>query len=68
VAYAKSGKDLIIIGNECLYDSLQMHGLYSILPVDIVSVEGEGSHTIETVGSGKNIFEEVSFNEVLSFR
>ncbi|AKB74591.1 hypothetical protein MSLAZ_1330 [Methanosarcina lacustris Z-7289] len=68
VAYAKSGKDLIIIGNECLYDSLQMHGLYSILPVDIVSVEGEGSHTIETVGSGKNIFEEVSFNEVYLHR
>jgi len=64
VAYAKSGKDLIVIGNECLYDSLQMRGLYSILPVDIISVEDEGSHTIETVGSGKNIFEDVMFSEV----
>ncbi|KKG10700.1 hypothetical protein EO92_02675 [Methanosarcina sp. 2.H.A.1B.4] len=64
VAYAKSGKDLIVIGNECLYDSLQMRGLYSILPVDIISVEDEGSHTIETVGSGKNIFEDVTFSEV----
>ncbi|WP_440944946.1 DUF7408 domain-containing protein [Methanosarcina sp. T3] len=64
VDYAKSGKDLIVIGNECLYDSLQMRGLYSILPVDIISVEDEGSHTIETVGSGKNIFEDVTFSEV----
>ena len=64
VAYAKSGKDLIVIGNECLYNSLQMHGLYPILPVDISSVEKEGSHTIETVGSGKNIFDDVSFSEV----
>ncbi|TFH06188.1 MAG: hypothetical protein E4H06_00145, partial [Methanosarcina sp.] len=64
VAYAKSGKDLIVIGNECLYDSLQMRGLYSILPVDIISVEEERSHTIETVGSGKNIFGDVSFSEV----
>lgn len=64
VAYAKSGKDLIVIGNECLYDSLPMHGLYSVLPVNIISVEDEGSHTIETVGSGKNIFEDVTFGEV----
>ena len=64
VAYARSGKDLIVIGNECLYDSLQMRGLYPILPVDIISVEKEGSHTIETVGSGKNIFDDVSFSEV----
>ncbi|AKB35787.1 hypothetical protein MSSAC_1197 [Methanosarcina siciliae C2J] len=64
VAYAKSGKDLIVIGNECLYDSLPMHGLYSVLPVDIISVEDEGSHTIETAGSGKNIFEDVTFGEV----
>lgn len=64
VAYAKSGKDLIVIGNECLYDSFQMRGLYPILPVDISSVEKEGSHTIETVGSGKNIFDDVSFSEV----
>jgi hypothetical protein len=64
VAYAKSGKDLIVIGNECLYDSLQMRGLYSVLPVDIISVEDEGIHTIETVGSGKNIFEDVTFSEV----
>lgn len=64
VAYAKSGKDLVVIGNECLQDSLQMQGLYSILPVDIKSVEKEGSHTIETVGSGTNIFDDVSFNEV----
>jgi len=64
VAYAKSGKDLIVIGNECLYDSLQMRGLYSVLPVDIISVEDQGSYTIETVGSGKNIFEDVTFSEV----
>ncbi len=64
VAYARSGKDLIVIGNECLYDSFQMRGLYPILPVDITSVEKEGSHTIEIVGSGKNIFDDVSFNEI----
>ncbi|AKB21527.1 VWA domain-containing protein [Methanosarcina sp. WH1] len=64
VAYAKSGKDLIVIGNECLYDSLQMRGFYSILPVDIISVEDEDSHTIEAVGSGKNIFKDISFSEV----
>ena len=63
-AYAKNGKDLIVIGNECLHDSLQMHGLYSILPVDIQSVAKEGSYTIETVGSGTNIFDDVSFGEV----
>jgi hypothetical protein len=63
-AYAKNGKDLMIIGNECLYDSLQMHGLYPILPVDLISVEEKGSYTIETAGSGKNIFEDVSFSEV----
>lgn len=64
VTYAKSGKDLIVIGNECLYNSSAMHGFYSILPVDIKSVGKEGSHTIETVGSGTNIFDVVSFNEV----
>ncbi len=63
-AYAKNGKDIIVIGNECLYDSLQMHGLYSVLPVDIVSIEEKGSYTIETVGSGKAIFDDVSFGEV----
>jgi len=63
-AYAKNGKDLIVIGNECLHDSLQMHGIYSILPVDIQSVAKEGSYTIETVGSGTNIFDDVSFGEV----
>jgi hypothetical protein len=64
VDYAESGKDLIVIGNECLYNSSAMHGLYSILPVDINSVEKEGSNTIETVGSGKAIFDDVSFSEV----
>ena len=64
VAYAESGKDLIVIGNECLYNSSAMHGLYSILPVDIKSVDKEGSPTIETVGSGKAIFDDVSFSEV----
>jgi hypothetical protein len=64
VAYAESGKDLIVIGNECLYNSSAMHGLYPILPVDIKSVDKEGSHTIETMGSGKNIFDAVSFEEV----
>lgn len=64
LTYAKSGKDLIVIGNECLYSSPIMHGLYSILPVEIKSVEKEGSHTIETVGSGNNIFDDVSFSEV----
>jgi len=63
-AYAKNGKDLLVIGNECLYDSLQMQGLYPILPVDLISVEEKGSYTIETAGSGKNIFEDVSFSEV----
>ncbi len=53
VTSAKNGKDLIVIGNECLYNSSAMHGLYSVLPVDIKSVDKEGSHTIETVGSGK---------------
>lgn len=64
VAYAKNGKDLIVIGNECLYDSLQMHGLYSILPVDIISVGNEGSYIIDALGSGTNIFDDVSFSEV----
>lgn len=64
VTYAKSGKALIVIGNECLYNSSVMHGLYPILPVDINSVDKEGSHIIETVGSGKNIFDDVSFSEV----
>lgn len=64
VAYAQGGKDLIVIGNECLYDSSAMHGLYPILPVDIKSVEKEGGQTIETAGSGINIFDDVSFSEV----
>lgn len=64
VAYAKSGKDLIVIGNECLFDSSAMHGLYSILPVDIKLVDKDGGQTLETVGSGINIFNDVSFNEV----
>lgn len=63
-AFAKNGKDLIIIGNECLYDSLRMQGLYSVLPVDLISIEEKGSYNIETVGSGKTIFEDVSFSEV----
>lgn len=64
VTSAKNGEDLIVIGNECLYNSSAMHGLYSVLPVDIKSVDKESSHTIETVGSGKNIFNDVSFSEV----
>ncbi len=64
VAYAKSGKDLIVIGNECLYSSSAMQGLYSILPVEINSVEKEGIHIIETMGSGNTIFNDVSFSEV----
>lgn len=64
IVYAQGGKDLIVIGNECLYDSSVMHGLYPILPVDIKSVEKEGGQTIETVGSGINIFDDVSFSEV----
>jgi archaellum component FlaG (FlaF/FlaG flagellin family) len=64
VAYAKSGKDLIIIGNECLYNSTEMHGLYPILPVEISSIKEDSSHSIETVGSGRRIFEQVSFEDV----
>lgn len=64
VAYSESGKDLIVIGNGCLYNSSAMHGLYPILPVHINSIEKGSSHTIETAGSGKNIFKEVSFSEV----
>jgi len=64
VAYAKSGKDLIVIGNGCLYNSSEMHGLYPVLPVDIISIKEDDSHTIETSGSGKHIFEEISFDEV----
>ncbi len=64
VTYAKNGKNLIVIGNGCLYNSSEMHGLYPILPVDIVSIKEEDSHTIETAGSGNNIFEEVAFDEV----
>jgi hypothetical protein len=68
VDYAKSGKDLIVIGNECLYNSSEMHGLYPALPVNIVSIKEDNSHTIETSGSGKHIFEEISFNEVYLHR
>lgn len=64
ISYAKSGKDLIVIGNGCLYNSSEMHGLYPVLPVDIVSIKEDDSHTIETAGSGKHIFEEISFDEV----
>jgi hypothetical protein len=63
-AYAKSGKNLIVIGNGCLYNSSEMHGLYPVLPVDIVSIKEDDSRTIETAGSGKHIFEEISFDEV----
>jgi len=63
-AYAKSGKDLIVIGNGCLYNSSEMHGLYPVLPVDIISIKEGDRSTIETAGSGKHIFEEISFDEV----
>jgi len=62
--YAKSGKDLIVIGNGCLYNCSEMRGLYPVLPVNIKSFEGEGSYTIEAAGSGKNIFEDIAFEEV----
>lgn len=64
VSYAKSGKDLIVIGNGCLYNSSEMHGFYPVLPVDIVSIKEDDSHSIETAGSGKHIFEDISFDEV----
>ncbi len=62
--YAKSGKDLIVIGNGCLYNCSEMRGLYPVLPVSIKSFEGKGSYTIEAAGSGKNIFEDIAFEEV----
>jgi len=68
VTYAKSGKDLVVIGNGCLYNSSEMHGLYPVLPVNIVSIKEDNSHTIETAGSGKHIFEDISFNEVYLHR
>ncbi|HWR25178.1 MAG TPA: BatA domain-containing protein [Methanosarcina sp.] len=64
VAYAKSGKDLIVIGNGCLYNSTEMHGLYPVLPVEISSIKEDDSSSIETLGSGRHVFEEVSFSEV----
>ena len=66
--YVKNGKDLIVIGNGCLYNSSEMHGLNPVLPVNIVSIKEDNSHTIETAGSGKHIFEDVSFNEVYLHR
>lgn len=64
VSYAQSGKDLIVIGNGCLYNSSEMHELYPVLPVEISSIEEDSSHTIETTGSGTQIFEGISFNDV----
>lgn len=64
VSYAQSGKDLIVIGNGCLYNSSEMHELYPVLPVEISSIEEDSSHTIETAGSGTQIFEGISFNDV----
>lgn len=64
VSYAQSGKDLIVIGNGCLYNSSEMHELYPVLPVEISSIEEDSSHTIETAGSGTQIFDGISFNEV----
>lgn len=64
VAYAKSGKDLIVIGNGCLYNSTDMHGLYPVLPVEINSIKEDSSHSIETAGSGEHVFEGISFDEV----
>lgn len=68
VANAKNGKDLIVIGNGCLYNSSEMHGLYPVLPVNIVSIKEDNSHSIETTGSGKHIFKDISFNEVYLHR
>ncbi|AKB25557.1 hypothetical protein MSMTP_2088 [Methanosarcina sp. MTP4] len=62
--YAKSGKELVVIGNGCLYNCSEMHGLYPVLPVSVKSFEEEGSHTVEAAGSGKNIFEDVTFEEI----
>ncbi len=64
VSYAQSGKDLIVIGNGCLYNSSEMHELYPVLPVEISSIEEDSSHTVETAGSGTQIFEGISFNDV----
>ncbi|MDY0130938.1 MAG: hypothetical protein RBR63_12280, partial [Methanosarcina vacuolata] len=64
VSYAQSGKNLIVIGNGCLYNSSEMHELYPVLPVEINSIEEDSSHTIETAGSGTKVFEGISFNEV----
>jgi hypothetical protein len=66
--YAENGKDLIVIGNGCLYNSSEMRGLYPVLPVNIVSIKDDEKSTIETAGSGKHIFEEISFNEVYLHR
>ncbi|MCQ1534864.1 hypothetical protein FTO70_04000 [Methanosarcina sp. KYL-1] len=63
VEYAKSGKDLIVIGNGCLFNSSEMHGLYPVLPVYVKSVKEGGSHTVKAAGSGQQIFEDVSFGE-----
>ncbi len=64
IAYAKSGKALIVIGNGCLYNSSEMHELYPILPVEISSIKEDASRTFETAGSGTQIFEGISFSEV----
>lgn len=64
IAYAKNGKDLIVIGNGCLYNSSAMRELYPILPVEISSIKEDSSHTIEPSGSGIQFFKEISFNEV----
>lgn len=71
LSYSKEGKDLVVIGNGCLFNSSAMRGLSPVLPVDINSVKagdderggGEGQ-TVEASGSGREIFEDVSFDEV----
>ncbi len=62
--YVQKGKDLIVIGNGCLYNSSEMHEFYPILPVKINSIEEDSSHTLETSGSGTQIFDEIAFSEV----
>lgn len=64
VSYARNGKDLIVIGNGCLYNSTDMHELYPVLPVDLVSIEENENNIIETTGSGYYVFNDVSFEEV----
>ncbi|RXA21771.1 hypothetical protein EQO05_00560 [Methanosarcina sp. MSH10X1] len=64
IAHAGSGKNIIVIGNGCLYNSSGMRELYPILPVEIRSIEEDNSHTLETAGSGTQLFEGISFDEV----